>query len=581
MNFRVEKNAMVKMRDGVRLATDLWLPDGSPAPTLLVRLPYSKDVFPAAEFDYPTMPNIFSLLDAGYAIVYQDCRGTGQSEGRLSPMVNEPEDGADTIAWLREQPWCDGRIGMFGHSYLGMTQWAAASEAPEGLLAIAPTLTTTDYYTATWYSEGGALSWHGIWYWTNLMLMLPVNDVAAAPRGPEHIVLEALDRFQDADIHLRHMPPIDQPLFAEVYPWWTEILQRTERDSYWQEQSPLERIGQVQTPAMHVGGWYDIFIGNMARTFTKARQEAATPEARAGQHLIVGPWDHMHFSGEYLDRQFGVHSSVPAFDLTSAHLNFFDRTIRGRAGVSDLPPVRIFVMGIDEWRDEQDWPLPGTRSADYFLSSTSGANGSDGDGRLKVTKASNSGEDIFIYDPADPVPTVGGRVLQPASLNAVGPVDQRQVEARRDVLCFSTDILEEPLEVTGHVAAILHVASSAVDTDFTAKLVDVFPDGRAIYLTDGIIRARYRTSLTEPVLMEPNEIYEVSIDMSVTSNVFLPGHRIRLEISSSNFPRYDRNPNTGESPVTATDTISATNRILHGPDHASRLVLPIIPSRGT
>ena len=236
-------------------------------------------------------------------------------------------------------------------------------------------------------------------------------------------------------------------------------------------------------------------------------------------------------------------------------------------------------MGIDEWRDEQDWPLPDTAHTNFYLSSSSGANSSEGDGRLRWSPAQSTREDAFTYDPANPVPTLGGRVMQPASLNAVGPVDQRPIEDRQDVLCFSSDILDEQIEVTGHVEAVLHIVSSAVDTDFTARLVDVFPDGRSIYLTDGIIRTRYRRSLEQPVMMEPGDVYEVTIDMGVTSNVFLAGHRIRLDISSSSFPRYDRNPNTGASPGAADRAVPAINHVRNGRDYPSRLVLPIIPAR--
>lgn len=567
---------MVRMRDGVALATDVWIPDGQPAATLLVRLPYSKDLFPAAEIDYPTMPNIFRLLEAGYAIAYQDCRGTGRSEGRFSPLVHEVDDGADAIAWLRDQPWCDGRIGMFGHSYLGMTQWAAAASGVEGLKAIVPTITATDSYASFWYSPGGALSWHALWYWSNLMLMLPVNDVADSPRGSDVIVSEAVSMLENADGLMAQIPAGDQPLLAEVWPWWNEILHHSERDGYWEDRSPIERMSHVATPALHIGGWFDIFIGDMARTFAQASENAATAHARSGQRLIIGPWDHMHFTGEYLDRNFGVGSAFAAGDLTQAHLDFYDRAVREAEDGPELSPVRIFVMGIDEWRDEQSWPLTDTEYTEYFLSSSLGARTSEGDGQLHTTLPTGAGADTYCYDPDNPVPTLGGRVMQPASLNAVGPVDQRSVELRDDVLCFTSDVLIDALEVTGHVSAVLHIESSATDTDFTAKLVDVFPDGRAIYLTDGIIRARYRESLTDPRLMQPGQTYEVTIDMSVTSNVFLPGHRIRLEISSSNFPRYDRNSNTGEVPVRAGSVISAINTVRHGPEHPSRLVLPVI-----
>jgi uncharacterized protein len=236
------------------------------------------------------------------------------------------------------------------------------------------------------------------------------------------------------------------------------------------------------------------------------------------------------------------------------------------------------VMGIDQWRDEQDWPLPDTQYTAYYLDGAGQANTSAGDGVLRTDPPSAAAADTYQYDPAQPAPSLGGRIMLPAAINGAGPADQRPVETRQDVLCFTTPVLNEPVEVTGYVSLILRVASSARDTDFTGKLVDVFPDGRAIYLTDGILRARYRNSLAEPEPLEPGQVYEITLDLSVTSNVFLPGHRIRLEVSSSNFPRYDRNTNTGGTIAedTADQAVIATNNVVHGPEHPSRLILPII-----
>ncbi|GAA2026612.1 CocE/NonD family hydrolase [Agromyces tropicus] len=582
MSFRVRKNVMVPMRDGVRLATDLWIPEGDghendmPRPTLLVRLPYTKDLFPANEFDYPTMPNIFRLLEAGYAIVYQDCRGTGSSEGRFVPLASEAEDGADMISWLRDQPWCNGSIGTFGHSYLGMTQWALATEAPEGLKAMVPTITAIDAYRSFWYSDGGAVSWHTVWSWTDLMLMLPTRDTADHPRTAPVIAGEAAGMLAQAEGEMAHLPLIDHPLYREVWPWWAEFLAHPTFDDHWRSQLAVDKLDRVTAPALHIAGWFDIFAPDMARAFARATTETGTGAARAGQRLIIGPWDHMHFTGDYADRSFGLEAGLTALDLTQSYLDYFDRHVRGIDDSADLAPVRIFVMGADEWRDEPSWPLPDTAYTDYFLSSVEGANSSLGDGRLSPDAPQVQGADTIDYDPADPVPTLGGRLIAPASLNAVGPVDQRAVEERADVLCYSTEVLDEPVEVTGFVSASLFVSSTAVDTDVTAKLVDVFPDGRAIYLTDGILRLRYRDSLSEPALLEPGRAYEVEIDMGVTSNVFLAGHRIRLEVSSSSFPRYDRNLNTGRDVATDAHGIAATNRIHFTSLQPSRLTLPVI-----
>lgn len=577
MTIRLEKDVMVPMRDDVLLATDLWIPEGGPAPVLLVRLPYGKDIIPG-DITQPTMPNLFSLLEAGYAVAWQDCRGTFRSGGEFEP-IPRPQDGADTIAWLRNQPWCNGDVGAYGHSYLGMVQWSVAAERPEGLKAIAPTETTTDYYVSPWYSEGGALSWHTLWSWTALMTMLKEQTAADSGRGDLGSLMEVVEMISDPTPHLARLPLKDQPLFARTWPWWPEFLDHASRDSYWRSRAIAERPERVAVPALNVGGWFDLFVTDTARTFTEMRRNAGTTEAREGQRLVIGPWDHLSFTGTYHDRQFGVMADIDLADLTSAHIAFFDRYVRGDSqALAGVSPVRIFVMGIDEWRDEQDWPLPDTTYTDYYLDGKGLANTETGDGVLSTSRPEMEAADYYDYDPRNPVPTLGGRTLGLASLNGVGPVDQRPVESRDDVLCFTTPPLDQPVDITGHVSLVLHVASSAPDTDFTGKLVDVFPDGRAIYLTDGVLRTRYRQTLAEPTLLDPGTVYELTLDLSVTSNVFLPGHRIRLEVSSSNFPRYDRNTNTGTSAAdcTADDLVVAHNRVLHGPQYLSRLVLPVI-----
>lgn len=577
MSFRIERNVMVPMRDGVTLATDLWIPDGPPAPVLLVRLPYGKDMAASS----PLGPSILQLLDAGYAVAWQDCRGTFRSDGEFTPHVDDPDDGTDTIAWLREQPWCDGNIGGYGASYLGFVQWASASRSPAGLKAIAPMVTTTDYHLTPWYSEGGAVSWHTMWTWVTMQTLAAAQKALAAGAGDPGTLMKLSDMIAHPQSHLDTLPVSDQPLLAKQSPWWLDWLAHPDRDQFWQDMAVAENLNQVTTPALNVGGWFDLFIGGTTRTFTRMRAEAGSAEAREGQRLIIGPWDHLTWDGTYPDRQFPMAASAMAADLTGEHIRFFDRWLRGSSAALDgRAPVRIFVMGIDQWRDEQDWPLPGTRYTSYYLHGAGKAHTADGDGGLSTEPPAAAAADTYTYDPASPVPSLGGRVMRPVAINGAGPADQRPVEARQDVLCYSTPVLTGQVEVTGHVALVLHVASSARDTDFTGKLVDVFPDGRAIYLTDGILRARYRDSLAEPELLEPGKAYEVTLDLSVTSNVFLPGHRIRLEVSSSNFPRYDRNTNTGGviSQDSAERAVAATNTILHGPEHPSRLVLPVIGS---
>lgn len=577
MNFRVEKDGQVAMRDGVVLATDLWIPDGGPSPALLARLPYGKDVIVGGNYAYPLHPDLFELLRAGYAVVWQDCRGRFGSDGEFVPMMNEPNDGADTIEWISQQPWCDGRVGTYGASYLGFTQLASASQIPQALRAIAPAATSSDYYTAPWYSTGGALSWHLLQFWATMMGATDAHRAESRDVGDKEVFSVLTSSM--ADPHAYMKVPREHDTVAKYWPWWSDMLSHPSRDEFWQDLSVVDRAEHITVPALHIVGWFDLLLDSTVRTYRQLRARAGTAEARSGQQLIIGPWDHMAFDGVYPDRQFPMTSGALFANLTRTHLDFYDRWVRGHhtAPATDAP-VRIFVMGIDEWRDEQEWPLPDTTYVDYYLSSAERANTAAGDGFLTTIPPTADASDSYTYDPADPVPSVGGRMLLPAAANGAGPADQRAVEARADVLCFTSGVLEEPLEVTGHITLVLHVCSSALDTDFTGKLVDVYPDGRALYLTDGILRARYRNSLSEPYLLEPGQTYELTIDLALTSNVFLPGHRIRLEVSSSNFPRYDRNTNTGGTIAEEglADAIVATNTVMHGPAHPSRLILPII-----
>jgi putative CocE/NonD family hydrolase len=578
MSFTVDKDVSVTMRDGTALATDVWRPVGQgPWPTLLQRNPYGKDL--PAMLGYGLAPNLFALLAAGYAVVFQDCRGTFKSGGQFTPMVNEPSDGADTLAWLLTQPWCDGNIGTYGPSYLGFVQWASASAGAEGLKAMAPAVTTTDYYTAPWYSDGGAMSLHTVHSWTIAMALADAQRAVTAGTGDARELMGLAAMMADPAPHIERFPVREQPLREKHWPWWSDILDHPGRDAFWREISVAEDYAAITVPALHLGGWYDIFVNNTLKTYTALRRQAGTPEAREGQRLVVGPWDHLTAMGVYPDRRFGLAADSMTCDLAGLHQKFYDRWLRGRQdALDDVAPVRIFVMGVDEWRDEQDWPLPDTAYTDYFLSGSGPANTAAGGGALTTAPSESARRDTYLYDPRRPVPTLGGRIMLPAAANAAGPVDQRPVEGRDDVLCYTTPPLTEPVEVTGHVSLVLHVASSALDTDFTGKLVDVFPDGRAILLCEGVIRARYRDSLERAEPLVPGEVYEVTLDLAATSNVFRPGHRIRLEVSSSNFPRYDRNTNTGGviSEDGEQDLVVAVNHVLHGPAQPSRLVLPII-----
>lgn len=561
----------VPMRDGVLLATTVWRPASTGTfPALLVRTPYGKDDI--GLYGNTKAPDVLALLRAGYAVVAQDVRGTAGSPGVLVPHAAEADDGVDTIAWLAAQPWCDGRIGTWGGSYQGMAQWHTAAAAPPALRAMVPLMASADPYRAPWYSPGGALSLDTFLTWAHRAALGAVRRAAPSDgERAERLTNALLDRSALLD----RLPVGDHPLLRDLLPWAADVLDHPSRDEWWQGLSPAERYGAITVPALAVGGWYDPFLMGTIDSYVGMRRHGGSAEARDGQRLLIGPWGHADGAdlGEFPDRSFGPAGAVGAADLTEAHLRFFDRWVRGREdALEGTAPVRIFVMGIDRWRDEADWPLPDTRYVDHFLSSTGKAGTSGTDGSLLTTTPDADGRDAFRHDPLDPVPTLGGPVIAGPGAWA-GPADQRPVRDRHDVLCFTSPVLDAPLEVTGHVRLVLHASSSAVDTDFTGKLVDVHPDGRVILLCEGIQRVRYQSGP-----LRPGEPVEVVVDLCATSNVFLPGHRIGLEVASSNFPRYDRNTGTGRAVALdgGADAVVALNTVHHGPSRPSRLVLPVV-----
>jgi hypothetical protein len=551
----VETDVAVAMRDGVRLATDVYRPAaGSPAPVLLARTPYDKQRALAGAgvpFD------IMRAVRVGYAVAVQDVRGRYASEGRFRPHFQEADDGIDTLAWAARQPWSAGVAGTFGGSYLGGTQWATARHQPAALRAMAPAVTPSDMYEGTAY-QGGAHVLHGLRWAVSIA---PEELQRRGQAAPE----------LDVEATLRHLPLGDQPLLREVTPFYWDWLAHPTADDYWHPVSPCTAYNQITTPALHITGWYDIFLWPTCQNYRGMRDHG-----RRGQHLIIGPWTHMNFTGSFPEREFGPQAGADAIDLTGRHLRWFDHWLKDEAnGVDQEEPVTIFVMGADQWRTEPDWPLPGTSYRPYYLHSGGQANSLHGDGSLSASPPASEPPDTFLYDPLRPVPSIGGQVILPGA-NSSGPRDQRLVETRDDVLVYSTTPLDRPVEVT--VELRLFVSSSAPDTDFTGKLVDVHPDGRAIILTDGILRARYRESTHTPRLLEPGTVHEIQVNLWATSNVFLPGHHIRLEVSSSNFPRFGRNSNTGGdiSSEGAGQHTPAVNRVHHDTTRPSCLVLPVI-----
>jgi putative CocE/NonD family hydrolase len=572
----VEKNIEVPMRDGTILRADLYRPDSQEKlPVLLNRTPYNK-----------AMPMVFAMTldamraaEAGYNVMVQDCRGRFASDGVFDCFTIEARDGYDTIEWAARQPWSNGKVGTYGASYMGATQWLAATESPPSLKAMVPSITASDYHDG-WTYQGGAFSLFFNVSWTMAALAPPslLRDRAKSPELGAELgrTLGAIDTMLEA---MKHMPLREFPMFRMGAPYFFDWLAHPSYDDYWRRICIEEHHPKINVPALNIGGWYDVFQGGTVRNFLGMRSRGGSESARAGQLLIVGPWSHaVPFQNLVGGVDFGYQTSAISADIDGLQLRFFDRHLKG-IGDSDLAPVRIFVMGINRWREEKEWPIPGTEFRRYYLHSRGRANSMYGDGALSTQPPGAESPDHFLYNPNDPAPTVGGPLCCYAGALQGGAFDQSSVEHRADVLVYSTEPLAEDIEVTGPIVVTLFAASSALDTDFTAKLVDVGPCGMARNLTDGIIRARFRESQSEQKLLSPGKVTQFTIDLWNTANVFKAGHRIRLEISSSNFPRFDRNPNTGNELFTDSEMRPAMQTVMHDRAYPSHITLPIVPAR--
>ncbi|MGI8688061.1 MAG: CocE/NonD family hydrolase [Thermomicrobiales bacterium] len=573
LTLSVDRNVPVPMRDRVALFADVYRPAGpGPYPTLLQRTPYDKQNIGASA------PFILRAAGSGYAVVVQDVRGRFESEGEFSAFTNERQDGYDTLEWLVAQPWCNGDVGMFGGSYVGLTQWQAAISGHPALKVIAPAITAADYH-AGWTYQGGAfeLSFNLSWTMTNLATNTVSRRRKSDPSA-EETFQRLLDGVDNLSEEFRRLPLVGHPILAEYAPYYDDWVHHPTYDDSWAALDVSMRHDTLSVAALNIGGWYDIFLKGTIENFTGMR--ATAPAAvRDRQHLLLGPWNHggMARGNPIGAHDFGMRATGAVLDADGIQLRWFDRWLRGiENGVDGEPPVRLFVMGSNQWRDEQEWPLARTDWQEWFLHSGGRANTLHGDGALSRQSPASEPPDAYVYNPRNPVPTMGGGLCCNAVVSQGGAYDQRAVEAREDVLVYTTPPLEQPVEVTGPVKLILHASSSAPDTDWTAKLVDVSPCGYARNLTDGILRARYRDSMREGTPITPGAVIAYAVDLWATSNVFLAGHCIRLEVSSSNFPRFDRNPNTGEEPGRSKAMVSALQTVFHSSEYPSRLVLPVI-----
>ncbi|MGD0694341.1 MAG: CocE/NonD family hydrolase [Terriglobia bacterium] len=559
----VERGVAAKMRDGVVLRADVYRPKAEGKfPVLLERTPYDK----RGGFEFG-----LKAAARGYAVIIQDVRGRYTSEGEWYTFKHESQDGYDTVEWAASLPYSNGKVGMFGGSYVGATQMLTAIAAPPHLAGIFPVVTASNYHDG-WTYQGGAFEQ---WF----------NESWTSGLAQDTLTRRA-QRNTNALKGIEKLPLTDYPLFnagmaqgsdalSELASYFLDWLAHPNYDDYWKQLSIEDHHDKVMVPVYHVAAWYDIFLGGSLRNYAGIKAHGGSDSARRGQRLLVVIGGHAGGGRKIGEVDFGPQAE---YDEDEIMLRWYDQLLKSvENGVEREKPVKIFVMGKNVWREEDDWPPARAESTRYFLHSSGNANTLNGDGALSAVAPQSEPEDRFIYNPAEPVPTIGGPLCCDAGHLAPGPRDQRPVEARQDVLVYTSPEFKQDFEVTGPVSLELYARSTAVDTDFTAKLVDVWPNGFAQNLTEGIVRGRYRDSQEKPDFMNPGQTYKFTIDLWATSNVFPAGHRLRLEVSSSNFPRFDRNLNTGEDQAHATRMVKAANTIVHDRAHPSALVLPVIP----
>lgn len=579
---RLEPTVPVPMRDGVRLSTDLYLPVGAgdKLPVILIRTQYDKSTWrePAAFQDGEAR----MFAGQGFAVAVQDIRGRYESEGVYMLARDDGPDGYDSVEWLMKQSWSNGSVGTYGCSSLGNTQIVQAPLRHPKLKAMVPQHSGGASRTQFWdVATAGVLEigWAPEWFY------LEGSKLFARP--PPGATREQVREFYrhvkpkpelpkvDFEAVMRTLPVIDmgwQPGWPAND--WRDYVLHGPADPHWDRFGYFKGDEKVDVPALFINSWYDMSPHETLHMFTRFRDNAVSRRARDNQYVIIGPSGHCQHESVTSDYSYGRRPlGDPRKDYWAVYLRWFDHWLRGeKAGLGDLPHVQYYLMGKNAWRSADTWPLPGTKFTPYYLHSTGHANSRFGDGALSTEVPGEEPADHYIYDPAAPVPSLGYNTP-----GGKADHDQRGIEARHDVLVYSTPVLEQGVEVTGPVNAVLYVSSSAKDTDFTAKLVDVYPDGRAFNIREGVARARYREGFAKEVWMEPGGVYEVHISLQVTGNYFAAGHRIRLEVSSSNFPRLERNLNTGGKNYDETEWAVAENAIHHSEAHPSHLLLPVIP----
>lgn len=571
LGYRAEYDVMIPMKDGTRLATNLYLPTryDPPYPTVLVRLMYGKDTY------FEARQWVTKFAPRGYAVAVQDMRGRYKSEGTFAPYRHDAEDGSATVDWLAVQPWSNGKVGTIGCSGLGETQILLAAERnPHHAAMVA-------------IAAGGAIGSAGNRYGYFGLFEGGVFNLAAglgwfANSGSKTPGAEFDGKVADIGQALNRLPLVDLVRNLRSDPTdYDEFVSTPLDDVYWREMGFITDDAHFATPAININSWHDQTIADTL-VLSELMKRNGDKESRSNHHVIVGPGLHCDMEmagarGTVGALALGPNAAQPYKEWFAA---WFDEVLKGDASNAlELPPYRFYVLGEDRWFDTESWPPPGVRETRWYLGGDTPANSVEGGGTLaREPPLGRERYDEFRYDPADPVPTRGGPICCAGKMSEeAGPVDQRDVEARRDVLVYTSPALEQGLRIAGPITAELFVASSAKDTDFTAKLVDVDPDGRALNIQEGALRMRYRDGFTLPVMMRPGEVYKARVDMRAIAYFLQPGHRLRLEIASSNFPRLERNLNTGGRNFDETVGVVAANRVFTTADQPSAVVIPEWP----
>ena len=580
---RLEPSHMVPMRDGVRLSTDLYFPEGASGrlPVILIRTPYNKNGYRRDK------SSTYIFAAQGYIVAVQDVRARYESEGReYIVSAADTQDGSDAIDWLAAQPWSSGKVGTFGCSYSGENQMDTAKLKNPHLRAMIPQAGGGAYRFAG-LIQGGVIELAGAsgWFIRNGSKIRPALPVDV-PRdqfvlAARYFNLAPVVPEIDFRTLWRTLPTINMVKSTGVPPTdWEGFISHGPADSWWDQFGYVKDSHHFDVPALYVDSWYDYGPADTLGLLNLLKRNSDSARARENQFAIIAPVTHCQYDKCYEQTIVGKRDlGDTQFDFYGTYIGWFDFWLKGiDNGITRRPKIQLYVMGKNQWRGEEEWPLARTQFTRYYLHSDGKANSRFGTGLLSAAAPAEETSDHYTYDPQSPVPTVGGPDLGGGAADlTVGGQDQSDIETRQDVLVYTTPALEHGLEVTGPLQVVLYVSSSVDDTDFTAKLVDVYPDGKAYNIHEGILRARYREGYDKKVWMKKGETYEVKIDLQATSNYFGPGHRIRLEVSSSNFPRFERNLNTGGNNYDETQWKVAENVVHHSKNHGSYLLLPVIP----